>query len=133
MAGARAVRKLIDARSDLSIDVLVVWIPVLSSDDLKAARSDAELFSGTRVRQFWDAKRSLGIDIASSVSVEPSPIAWDIYLFYDPGALFGHRAPTPLEWVHQLYGAAPGRYRGGRIDSGLKDLADQLFPPARSP
>ena len=45
--------------------------------------------------------RHLGKIIAESLGVS-NAIVWDTYLFYDKGSEWKERAPTPLDWAHQL-------------------------------
>jgi hypothetical protein len=64
---------------------MVAWIPMLPSDDRAAADQAAALFAGAAVTQLWDAEQRLGLEVARSFGVADRP-AWDVYLFYRPGA-----------------------------------------------
>lgn len=115
------------------VEVFVVWIPMQKGDSAEAARETGRLFEDTSVQQFWDGKRALGRLIAGSVNIEPAVIAWDIYLGYDASAVIGDRVPAPVDWVHQLGGVEPQRYRGGRITNAVMDLAARLLRPETRP
>lgn len=126
MAGARAVRKLIEHQSEDRLDVFVVWLPMLPSDDLQEATEAARLFEGTRAQHFWDGEQALARLVGRSVPIEPAVAAWDIYLVYDRDAVLGERAPAPMEWVHQLGRVAPERYVGGRVAGAVTAMVDQV-------
>lgn len=82
--------------------LLVVWINMLEADDWSAAKRATEIFEPfPYVPQFHDPNQRIGMDLASSIQY-PEEIAWDFYVFYQPGALWLDYAPRPHDWVHQL-------------------------------
>ncbi len=123
---------MIDRRGDAKLDVFVVWEPVLDGDDRDAACDSSRIFEGAGVRQFWDPEHSLVLAVRDTVAIAPSPIAWDIYCFYEPVASFATSAPSPIEWCHQLSRAPRDRFRGGRIHAALDELVDRVVPPSAS-
>ena len=95
------------------VKVAVVWINVLESDDADAARAAQALFGDRRVRQFWDPEQLAGRAWGKALVL--NPIAWDVYLLFDPNSSWSGPAPLPSQWFHQLGGgkAAPSRRRSG--------------------
>lgn len=86
MRGARAVRKvLVDDSVIQSFRTIIVWIPMMDGDELASARTASELFLDPPLPQFWDGERRLGKDVSRSLGVHEW-VAWDVYLFYPPGA-----------------------------------------------
>lgn len=75
---------------------------MLSADNLDAALAQEALFQDERVAQYWDPERVLGRLVSQTLNLA-TPIAWDIYLLYPPGARWeGDRLPVPDFWMHQL-------------------------------
>jgi hypothetical protein len=113
--GAIAVREaVLEAFPDAGVAVLVVWIDMLGSDDLDAARRAARIFDDARVAQFHDPDRHAGSAAARWVTRDGSP-AWDVYLFYGPDAVWSDGPPEPRRFAHQLGRpvADPARLRTG--------------------
>jgi hypothetical protein len=80
----------------------IIWEPMMADDDLAAANVQQELFQDSRVEHYWDADKILGKLVANSM-LENTPIAWDIYLLYQPGNQWNNENfPTPNFWMHQL-------------------------------
>lgn len=73
---------------------------MLPSDDAAAAERLMGLFPDTRVTQFHDPRKRAGAAFAAG-RVPDGP-AWDIYMFFQPGARWGSRTPEAVAWVHQL-------------------------------
>lgn len=63
---------------------------MLDGDELPAAAMASEAFRDRPIPQFWDGENKLGLEVARSLGVDKWT-AWDIYLFYPPGA----------EWTEQ--------------------------------
>jgi hypothetical protein len=75
-----------------------------------------------RISHFYDTNKTIGKTIAESVGWAGN-IAWDIYLFYAPGAEWIDAPPRPDYWMHQLSDAwaKNEHYRTGT------DLQNELF------
>lgn len=103
-------------KADMSI--AVVWMDVLPMDSEKTARKTAALLSNDpRLRHFHDPDKRVGKALAKTLKWEES-YAWDIYVFYDKGAMWrGAQPPVPLDYVHQL---------GGRADDGHFHIGEAL-------
>lgn len=81
---------------------VIVWIPMLASDNLEAANERKTKFSDPRLIQFWDQDRIFGQLLSQMLHLKES-IAWDVYLVYPPNHS-GDREfpPMPIFWMHQL-------------------------------
>jgi hypothetical protein len=58
---------------------------MLDSDERSSAEATTSMFADKPIPQFWDGEKLLGKEVSRSLSIEDR-IAWDIYLFYPPGA-----------------------------------------------
>lgn len=128
--GAEAVKAAALPVSD-AIDVFVVWAPMLDGDDAAAASARSRMLAGPRVRQYWDPARRVGSSFRKDVfpdAVErmrrslpkdhffaqylaerdTGQPEWDIYAFFEAGADWRDRAPTPDRWVRQTARFAKG-------------------------
>jgi hypothetical protein len=129
--GARAVREgILDARANPELRVAIVWIPMLDDDERSAAVAESAQFAGRVAAQYWDGKQLLGHEVGASVGA-PDWTAWDVYLFYPPGARAEpnregpeHLPPpdTGLVQTHGVIVATKGK---------LPPLADQSALPAQ--
>ena len=102
MYGARVVQGIFEQLSHPQLAGTIIWEPMMADDNLAVANTQQELFQDSRVQHFWDAENVLGRIISDSM-LENTPIAWDIYLLYQPGANWdSDKFPTPDFWMHQL-------------------------------
>jgi hypothetical protein len=58
---------------------------MLDADERADAEAMSVRFSDAAVAQFWDGEQRLGWEVSRSFGVRERA-AWDIYLFYPPGA-----------------------------------------------
>jgi hypothetical protein len=68
-----------------SLAPIIVWIPMVDGDELPAAEEASARFRELALPQFWDGSKALGGAVARSLGVSQWT-AWDVYLFYPPGA-----------------------------------------------
>lgn len=116
---------------EADICVSIVWIEMLSSDNLDAARRMAASIPDRRVKHFHDPRpaRLAGSAFGKDLLRRGGGPAWDVYLFYAPGATWEQDPPPPTEWYHQLGGglrADPERFAGGRLNEVLGDAMRRL-------
>jgi hypothetical protein len=91
-----------------SVVPIVVWIPMLDADELPAAVEGSEIFRGTPATQFWDGEKKLGAEVARSLDASAWK-AWDVYLFYPPGAEWTDQGlPAPEGALAQAGGVVVG-------------------------
>ena len=121
--GAEAIKAAILPAGD-AIDPFVVWAPMLAGDGGAAATASSAVLAAPHVRQYWDPSRRVGASFRKDVfpdAVERmkrslpkehffeqylverdnSQPEWDIYLFFEPGGEWTHRAPVPSRWLRQ--------------------------------
>ena len=104
---------------------IVVWIPMLDGDELPAAEKASEQFTDVGAPQFWDSEQMLGKEVARSLGA-PDWTAWDIYLFYPPGAEWTDQGlPPPEAALAQAGGVVVGE------KGTLPPLPDQSRLPKR--
>ena len=130
--GAKAVREsVLNAYPDADIQVSIVWIDMLPSDNEKAASKSSAIFDDPRVKQFYDPDRKSGYAIAKDLLYENAGPAWDIYLYYDKDAQWTDAPPKPVDWVHQLGGGRrvdAARFRPGqRLVDALQESTGKIF------
>lgn len=121
--GAEAIKEAVLPAGD-TIDVFVVWAPMLEGDGGSAASSSSKVVAAPHVSQYWDPERSVGTALRNDVfpdAVERMKRSvpkdhffaeylgardggqpeWDIYFFFEPGVEWTERAPRPSRWVRQ--------------------------------
>ncbi len=120
-------RFILQAYPHARINVSIVWIKMLSSDNARAARQAARLIADARAKHFYDPKGRVGKTIARSLG-EPDQTAWDMYLFYAVGERWSETPPPPLAWVHQLSESWADHYRfGDDLETELARIAERLL------
>ena len=81
---------------------VIVWLPMLVTDNIHAANEREAMFSDSRVKQFWDQDRIFGSLLSRTLKLS-IPIAWDVYLIYPPNHPWDTEIPPmPALWMHQL-------------------------------
>lgn len=128
--GAEAVQREITARYPANqVAALIVWIPMLPTDNEKAARESATIFPPQRAEQFYDSRQTLGklyaqqtfagfYDRARASLLDDHWLAtalddrretnrpqWDLYMLYAPGARWQESSaapPIPTNWIRHF-------------------------------
>jgi len=104
---------------------LVVWIPMLDGDDPSGAAEASKRFRDLATPQFWDGDEKLGQEVGRSIGAA-GWTAWDIYLFYPPGAEWSDAGlPAPEAALAQAGGVVVG------TNGTLPPLGDQSRLPKR--
>jgi hypothetical protein len=81
---------------------------MLDGDELPSAVDASQQYRDLSVPQFWDGDQKLGKELGRSLGA-PEWIAWDIYLFYPPGAEWtDHGLPLPESALVQAGGVVVG-------------------------
>jgi hypothetical protein len=95
------VQEVFEANESEKLLGLIIWIPMLDTDDLEAANERETKFSDPLVQQFWDQDRILGQLLSQTLHLKES-IAWDVYLVYLPDHPWDTELPPmPAFWMHQ--------------------------------
>jgi hypothetical protein len=96
------VQKIFEQIPNPHLKGTLIWEPMIADDEIAAADTHQEAFQDSRVKHYWDTEKVLGKIVAGSM-LRITPIAWDIYLLYQPGRHWGTKKfPTPDLWMHQL-------------------------------
>lgn len=114
----------------------VVWIPILGSDGRPAADEASEMFHDVDAPQYWDGAQLLGHAIARGLRVD-GWVAWDIYLFYPPEAVWTDAGPPePQTVLAQAAGAVvaakgtlPPRGDAAGLPAALRERVDVVGTP----
>jgi hypothetical protein len=108
---------------------------MLDSDELPDAEKASEAFRDHPITQFWDGDTKYGNEIARSLGADHW-VAWDIYLFYPPGAAWTDKGmPKPEAALAQAGGVVigtkgtlPAVQLDGHIPNQLRDGVDVVGP-----
>ncbi len=109
------------------IEVYAVFTRGLSDDTRQEALKDARKLQASNVHSYWDPGK-LGTLYAKQFGWE-GELAWDIYLFFQPGTLMSkdNFPPAPAVWFHQRSDVeahkdkkATGRKMRARIEEIMK-------------
>jgi hypothetical protein len=125
-----SVRKgILERFPDARIDVEIVWVDILPTDDAAAAQGAARLFDGdARVSQFHDPELATSAAFVDGLIAHPP--AWDMYLFFAPGETWRGPLPRPVDWMHQLSGGRGPQERfrtGDDLTRSLEASAARLI------
>jgi hypothetical protein len=121
---------ILEAFPSAELEVLIVWISMMSGDTFKAAQKAVKKFKDGRVQQFYDPQQLSGRAFAKSLG-HSDKVAWDIYLFYSPGTTWGELPPPPDVFMHQLRGSWADQSRLFEKDQlrvKLTETMKLLFP-----
>jgi len=116
------VRERLIGRAPGDLRIHIVWTRVLSGDTRELAEQRAREIGGEGVYQYWDEEQTIGGLLACGLlPIGDAPLAWDVYLFFAPGETWEAEGAPPCVsvWTHQLAGADPKRFAGGRIGERL--------------
>ena len=95
------MQKVLENIEDDNLRATIVWMPILRSDNRKAAEKRVGEFSDKRLTYFWDGDRLTG-KLWKRV-LEIKGVAWDVYFLYGALAKWKDDAPPkPDFWMHQL-------------------------------
>lgn len=153
--GAEAVERAITRRYPESrVGALVVWIPMLGSDNEAAALTSATIFPVGRAVQFYDSKQRAGLAYARDTFAgfkdrgrkalsDGDPLAqafdgqrderpqWDLYMLYAPGVRWEGSPPMPTHWLRHFGRREDGRSLYWRDSPDQPPLKGDLFEAMR--
>ena len=96
------MQEIFETNPSEKLQGVIVWIPMIETDNFAAANERETKFSDSRVWQFWDPDRFVGRLLSQTLNLKES-IAWDVYLVYLPNHSWdGELPPIPQFWMHQL-------------------------------
>lgn len=92
---------------------------MISSSQLGAEEKDSanaiKLMKGPQIHHYWDGGQRVGAVVRHFVPGLEIP-AWDLWMAYRPGTIWGNEAPEPDWWEHQL-SALSRDLAGRRLDA----------------
>jgi hypothetical protein len=116
--------------ADADIEILVVWIAMMSGDSYQAAQKAVRKFKDGRVKQFYDPKQLAGKAFAESLGHVDS-VAWDFYLFYPVQSEWKELPPVPEVFFHQLPNSWADQkqlFEKNLLKAKLNETMQSLFP-----
>ena len=110
---------------------------MLDSDERAAADEQSAQFADLPIPQFWDGKKLLRWEVSRSFGITERA-AWDIYLFYPPGAEWTDAGLPPAEkavaqaqgGVIGIKGTLPPRGDQSNVPEWGKGLIDIVGDPS---
>ena len=95
------MQEIFEANTSEKLYGVIVWVPMLVTDNIDAVNERETIFSDSRVKQFWDQDKIFGSLLSQTLKLS-IPIAWDVYLIYLPNHPWEtDLPPTPEFWMHQ--------------------------------
>ena len=94
--------EVLDRIDDATLRMFVAWVPILPDDSEAAANGSSALVPDGRASHYWDAARALPPLFAPVLGLPEGWPAWDVYMVFAPGVLWGDAPPAPSYWEHQL-------------------------------
>ena len=121
--GRGVVQQLFEQFDHERLRGIIVWLSMLTGDNVDAAHAQAKLVQDRRVVKVWDAERRTA-ELFAQMLVLSCP-AWDVYLLYPTGVRWdAAEPPRPAFWMHQLPEAVGA-------ESGLPLKPDRLAEELR--
>jgi hypothetical protein len=129
------LKEAVEAHRSDDFALYIVWIPMVPTDSEVAARRMSAIFNDTRVKQFYDTSRTVGLSFTRDVfagcvekalatmppdeelrpklekwrGASPGKRAmWDAFFVYGLDAEWGAKVPVPASWTKQTEFSGPG-------------------------
>ena len=107
--GASALGDVLAAHPEANIRVMVIWLPVIPSDQGPPARKVRKPLRDPRVIEFWDENKWASPKMIERATMmarargeepdfEPDAIAWDLIGLFPAGVGWEEPFPTPSWW-----------------------------------
>ena len=97
---ARVVQRyVLDEIDDEGLRTYVVWGPMLGEETEEDAPTGAVFLNDHRSRHYWTGVHTLAEMLQEPIGLEDEP-AWDVFLVFAPGAVWGDRPPVPDYYMH---------------------------------
>jgi hypothetical protein len=103
-----AAQSVLSLPPECDFCLYVLWLPVLENDAIKAVEGTrARLPVNRRIWHFWDhgliVSQAYHQVLQLSRRQRRHRVAWDLFLLYRAGAVWGDVPPAPDFWMHQLF------------------------------
>lgn len=120
-AGVRMATDALSVFPRAPVSVHILWLLMLPDDSVTAATAMAEDIPDRRVRHYWEGE---GWPVSAAVRpvlnlgpLDTAYSAWDVYLWYLPGAKWMSHPPRPKAWAFNFPGDPPAG--GVRADQSV--------------
>jgi hypothetical protein len=103
---------------------------MMSLDTYEAAQKAAKKFKDARVMQYYDPQQLAGRAFAGSLG-QSDKVAWDVYLFYPPAALWQDLPPQAEAFMHQLRDSWADQsclFENRQLEAKLAETMKRLLP-----
>jgi hypothetical protein len=100
----------LDTVDATALRVYAIWEPILRNDNHKSALQAPKLIPDARVTHYWIDGHDVGEMFQRPIQLKREP-AWDVYLVYPAGVVWGDEVPVPEYFQHQLGGRLPKELR----------------------
>jgi hypothetical protein len=105
--GAREVQEqVLEKLPNAKMAVYVVWVPSYSTDNFEFTKKGMAIFKDKRVKQYWDGDLRIAGEkgYGSMISLpRDAPIAYDVYMYFKKGVMWGEKPPKPIDYMHQVF------------------------------
>ena len=112
-------RYVLDRIEDPTVQVYVVWGPMLGGESEEDARGVTGLLPDPRVTHFWTGAHALAEALRAPAGLQDE-LAWDTFLVFAPGTRWGDAPPSPAYVMHVGKKLPPERRLNG------EKLADEV-------
>lgn len=104
LKGARVIEAILQRHPNQPLSVFVVWQPMLATDWGRPGSGTLGRLNDQRVRQFWDADRTVAQAFKTSFPEREDGLGccvtdgvwWDLMAAFPPGTEWSARFPEPL-------------------------------------
>jgi hypothetical protein len=122
--------KVLDKMKDADIEVIVVWLKILDTDNREAIAGAATILRDSRVEHYWDPKRVMNAWLLDAIQFDVQVRMYDVFLLYDRDAAWDKRLPRPGYWMHEYQGAPGPTWNAAQFNTYVgKALAGESLAP----
>ena len=96
------MKTLLQQHQDPDLRSYWIWGPYLRTDKEEVARQNAAKFAPPGSVHYWTPSPHLAEELSSQLHLQQGRLAWDVYILYARGVVWGANFPPPTYWQHQL-------------------------------
>ena len=119
-------QQVLDTVDAKNVRVYAIWEPILRNDNHDSALQAPKLIPDARATHYWIDGHAVGELFQSAIRLKSEP-AWDVYLVYAAGVVWGDDVPVPDYFQHQLGGRLPKELRldGEALAQRIQAMLDE--------
>ena len=110
------MRQILRSRPGAPIRVFVLWSPILGNDNRAAAEKASGFLPDARVQHYWDLFSFASRAYTRQFRFPAGRVAWDVFVLYQPGAVWRDAPPPPAAWMQNLVFGVVGLVLMSRVD-----------------